>query len=265
MWPVIQAVKELGGSGTIQALLGKVVELEKIPEAVQRVPSTQRRTKLAYHLAWALTKLKKWGALDNDSRSRGVWAINAKGGTLTKDQAQLIPHELAAQYDHENSETQAKPEEGGPALESDVWKDQLLNLLVTNMKPEAFERLAGRILREYGFTDIEVTGKTGDGGIDGVGVLRLDQKLMSVPVCFQCKRYKGSVSAHDVRDFRGALSTRGDRGFFLTTGTFTHEATTEAAKNPTIDLIDGDRLCDLLKQHELGIKILVDSPWFDTI
>jgi restriction system protein len=99
-----------------------------------------------------------------------------------------------------------------------------------------------------------------------VGVLRLDQKLMSVRVCFQCKKYKGSVSAHDVRDFRGALSTRGgDRGLFLTTGTFTHEAKAEAAKAPAIDLIDGDRLCGLLKQHELGVKILVDRQWLGSI
>jgi restriction system protein len=69
------------------------------------------------------------------------------------------------------------------------------------LKPDAFERLAQRILREAGFTKVQVTGKSGDGGIDGIGILRVN--LVSFVVLFQCKRYKNSVGSGSVRDFRG--------------------------------------------------------------
>jgi len=59
-----------------------------------------------------------------------------------------------------------------------------------------------------------------------------------------------------VRDFRGAMMGRGDKGLLITTGTFTADAQREATRDgaPPIDLIDGDALCELLKQYELGVK-----------
>ena len=122
------------------------------------------------------------------------------------------------------------------------------------MPPDAFERLTQRLLREAGFRDVEVLGKTGDGGIDGVGVYRLS--LVSFPIYFQCKRYKGSVSAGTVRDFRGAMAGRGEKGLLVTTGTFTRSAREESSRDgaPPVELIDGDDLCDLLREYELGIR-----------
>ncbi len=133
------------------------------------------------------------------------------------------------------------------------WKEQLLGLLL-ELPPDRFEHLARRLLRETGFVSAKVTGRTGDGGIDGVGIYRLS--LVSFPVFFQCKRYRGSVRAGAVRDFRGAMAGRGDRGILITTGSFTAEAKQEATRDgaPPIDLIDGDRLCDLLKEQELGVQ-----------
>ena len=150
------------------------------------------------------------------------------------------------------------------------WKDQLLGLLRT-LRPDAFERLAQRLLREAGFLKVEVTGRSGDGGIDGVGVLRVN--LLSFQVLFQCKRYQGSVGAGAIRDFRGAMVGRSDKGLLITTGTFTPDAKREATRDgaPAIDLIDGDGLCDLLKQLRLGVhtemveKIAVERPWFDDL
>lgn len=126
-----------------------------------------------------------------------------------------------------------------------------------DMTPDGFERLAQRLLRAAGFTNTTVTGSSGDGGIDGLGVYRLS--LVSFPVFFQCKRYRGSVGPDKVRDFRGAMSGRGDKGLLITTGTFTSEARREATRDgaPPIDLIDGGDLCDLLKQHGLGISTRV--------
>jgi restriction system protein len=116
-----------------------------------------------------------------------------------------------------------------------------------------------------------VTGRSGDGGIDGLGVYRVS--LVSFPVFFQCKRYRGSVGAGAVRDFRGAMSGRGDKGLLITTGTFSAEAQREATRDgaPPIDLIDGERLCDLLREHSIGVRttrrqiedVALDQSYFE--
>jgi len=123
------------------------------------------------------------------------------------------------------------------------------------MPPDAFERLTQRLLRESGFVRVEVTGKSGDGGIDGSGVLRMN--LISFHVLFQCKRYAGSVSSPSVRDFRGAMQGRVDKGLIITTGNFTADARKEATRDgaPAIDLIDGEALCQLLKERSLGVRV----------
>ena len=139
------------------------------------------------------------------------------------------------------------------------------------MAPAAFERLAQRLLREAGFVKVEVTGRSGDGGIDGVGVLRLN--LLSFIILFQCKRYVGTVGAGAVRDFRGAMVGRSDKGLMITTGTFSADARKEATRDgaPAIDLIDGDQLCSLLKDLRLGValeiveQIRIDPAWFAQI
>ena len=139
------------------------------------------------------------------------------------------------------------------------------------MKPDAFERLAQRILREAGFVKVEVTGRSGDGGIDGIGVLRVN--LLSFQVLFQCKRYQGSVGSGAVRDFRGAMVGRSDKGLIITTGTFSGDAKKEATRDgaPPIELIEGDSLCDLLKSLKLGVatemveRIIVDADWLSRV
>lgn len=191
MWPALKAMKALGGSATHEELLGRLVEIERIPETVQNVMHTERLTKLSYNLFWAKTYLGKHGALENPSH--GLWAITAKGKVLTEEEVKRIPAEVRKHYKKRHEAT------AGTAEASDVsddeiknWKDDLLDVLV-GMKSDAFERLAQRVLRESGFVKVEVTGRSGDGGIDGVGVLRL--ALLSFQVYFQCKKYKGSVSS----------------------------------------------------------------------
>src|SRR5207245_7557560 len=152
------------------------------------------------------------------------------------------------------------------------WKEQLLDQMMA-MAPAAFERLARRLLREADFDSVNVTGQSGDGGIDGLGVYRLG--LVSFPIFFQCKRYRGSVGPGAVRDFRGAMAGRGDKGLLITTGSFTTEAKTEAHRDgaPPIDLIDGDQLCELLKQYRLGLgvdtveteQVRINAEWFGEV
>jgi restriction system protein len=270
LWPALKAMKALGGSSTNDELLDKVIELEHFPDAVQNVMHTERLTKLGYRLAWARTYLGKAGALENPSH--GVWAITEKGNALTSKEVEQIPAEVRKLYRAEKGEKHKDLQEAedlSPELKD--WKDELLAVLTSQLKPDAFERLAQRILRESGFVKVEVTGRSGDGGIDGVGVLRL--ALLSFQVYFQCKKYKGSVSPGAIRDFRGAMVGRTDKGLFITTGTFTAEAKKEATRDgaPAIDLIDGDSLCDLLKNLKLGVttqmveEVSIDPSWFAKI
>lgn len=149
------------------------------------------------------------------------------------------------------------------------WREQVHQILIEQMSPDGFERLTQRLLRESGFVHVEVTGRTGDGGIDGRGIARVNG-LMSFHVAFQCKKYKGAVSASKIRDFRGATVGRADRGLFITTGSFTKFAIEEANRDGAspIDLVDGDQLVSKLKELSLGVKtemieeVTVDSEWF---
>src|SRR5205823_8842550 len=109
-----------------------------------------------------------------------------------------------------------------------------------------------RVLRETGFTQVEVTGRSGDGGIDGKGIAKING-ILSFRVVFQCKRYRGSVGASEIRDFRGAMQGRADKGLFITTGYFTRDAIKEATRDgaTAIDLVDGEKLVEKLR--ELGL------------
>lgn len=148
----------------------------------------------------------------------------------------------------------------------------MLNTIIENVSPAGFERLVQRFLREKGFTQVEITGRTGDGGIDGTGIARING-ILSFYIIFQCKKYQGSVSANQVRDFRGAMVGRTDKGLIITTGTFTRDAVKEATRDgaPTIDLIDGERFAEKLKELGLGInielieKVTIDEEWYKAV
>lgn len=253
-WPTLCAVRENGDSGTIQEIDERVIERERFPMEVQAVlHGDGPRTELEYRLAWARTDLKHLGLLDNSSR--GVWSTTETGRGVTEKQVASLQAAYAARRREARRARQRSEADNEDLPDDDErWKERLLDVLLA-LSPEDFERLARRLLREAGFISATVTGKSGDGGIDGIGVYRLS--LVSFPVFFQCKRYTGSVGAGAVRDFRGAMSGRGDKGLLITTGTFTREARDEATRDgaPPIDLIDGDRLCDLLKDYEMGVKI----------
>ena len=121
--------------------------------------------------------------------------------------------------------------------------------------PSGFERFCQRLLRESGFQHVTVTGKSNDGGIDGIGILQVNP-LVSFKVLFQCKKYAGTVTPSQVRDFRGAMMGRADKGIILTTGSFTSEAQREALRDgvPPIELVDGERLVGMLEELELGLS-----------
>jgi restriction system protein len=282
MLPTLRAVRDLGGSASIEEIQDKLSET---------MGFTQQQLDAAYpksgaliapdRMSWARSHLKIAGMLE--SGGKGIWVLTDLG----RDAADLTPAQLKAEVkklsaDH-HAQVVAKRnaarssgvggEEGGePAEDETQWSDMLLAKL-KSISPAAFERLSQRLLRESGFVRVEVTGKSGDGGIDGTGVLRVN--LLSFQVLFQCKRYQGSCGPGIVRDFRGAMQGRADKGLIITTGTFTAEARKEATRDgaPAIDLIDGTALADLLKSLKLGVRVeqvlservSIDEAFFDEI
>ena len=279
MLVTVEALKELGGSATIQELDEKVIELEGVSEDEQALAMSghKNRMRVNYYLAWARTYLKRGDALANSAR--GVWSLTGNGAVISTMKETRAIYDRVTLEERERARAKRKaakaektvidqPEE--ESLEEADWKSSLLAVLGA-MSPEAFERLSQRLLREAGFTRVDVRGKSGDGGIDGVGVLRVN--LVSFQIYFQCKRWKGSVGAKEIREFRGALQGGADKGLFITTGHFTSQASDEATRAGAIaiDLIDGDRLCNLLKENHLGVetemieRVRIESDWFEGI
>lgn len=279
MNPLLDALLALGGSGSIDEIYEKVLELENIDEEISSIPHNQEKsnqTEVAYRLAWARTYLKKYRFLENSSR--GVWALTK----LAKEQKHVDPQAVVKEVrdaDKSTSKQKTKKEKkdqieliDSDTPETQSWKEELYHLLTKEITPDAFERLTQRLLRESGFVQVEVTGRTGDGGIDGKGIARI-HGFMSFHVIFQCKKYQGSVSAGDIRDFRGAMVGRADKGLFITTGTFTSAAVKEATRDgaPPIDLVDGEQLAEKLKELQLGLntemieKVTIDKEWFTNL
>lgn len=267
MNPTLQALRELGGSATIEEIVYKVSEIMKLSDeelSIIHNPEQSSRTEMEYRLAWTRSYLKGYGLLENSKR--GVWALTTKGR-----QTETVKPKEISRFVREQKK-QAKKVKGNNDEIADelTWREELLRTML-KIEPDAFERLAQRLLRESGFIQVEVTGRSGDGGIDGKGIMRLGG-LLSFHVIFQCKRYQGSVSSSQVRDFRGAMVGRADKGLLITTGTFTKDATREATRDgaPAIDLIDGDMLVDQLKQLGLGVtteiatveKVTIEHDWF---
>ncbi len=270
--PTIQALQILGGSATTEEIFEKVIQILNLPDKVlETLHGSTSQTEVEYRLAWSRTYLKKYGLLQNSSR--GVWSLVETSINLDNLQAR----EIVKVVKNSHKKKSIKPDSADEAIESIetleelAWHQQLHQVLLA-LDPSAFERLAQRLLRESGFIQVQVMGKSGDGGIDGVGIARING-FLSFHVLFQCKRYQGSITAGQIRDFRGAMQGRTDKGLFITTGTFTRDAIKEATRDgaPPIDLIDGEQLVQRLKELSLGVKITmiesveIDENWFAKI
>jgi restriction system protein len=285
LYPTLLALDALGGSGRIGEINTWVIEHERFSEEVTSpIQGKGPQTVFEYRMAWARTILKQLGLIA--SGGRAVWIITEAGmqeiekpnprvslGELNRSRRQparvtresaVLPAVVSANL---GSEALFSFADFALELEEEAsWKPALLQTIMA-LSPRGFEHLTLRLLREHGIEDVEVTGGPSDGGIDGDGVMRLG--LLRFPVVFQCKRYAGGVGPSAVRDFRGAMQGRTDKGLLITTGRFTGEALAEARRpgaNP-IDLIDGDMLCQLMQEAGLGVrpvtKIVLNNAFFD--
>jgi len=273
--PTLTALHNLGGSGSVEEIEEQVATILNLTDEQVNEIHRGNTTKLTYRLAWARNYLKRYKLLENSSR--GVWALTKEGLKTKSVDKEVVKRKVVAEDRKERlSRDKSKKAEQIDEVENEEiqrlsWQEQIIEEL-QSIPPSSFERLCQRLLRELGFQNVEVTGQTNDGGIDGKGMLRLGG-VLSFHVIFQAKRYKGSVSPSIVRDFRGAMVGRADKGLIITTGTFTREAKREAQRDgaPPIDLMDGNDLAEKLKELKLGIdiefveKVNIKKEWFRTL
>jgi restriction system protein len=260
MVPTLKALAALGGSATVAEVDDRVAADMRLSQSqLDRAHEKSGGLIVATRMGWARSWMKSAGLVE--SGGFGVWVLTDLGREAADWSPARVKKATQDAYKSKFAKDQPAPvtlatdqPPDEPADEAGDWSDALLAVLRA-MDPSGFERLCQRLLRESGFVKVEVTGKSGDGGIDGVGVLRMN--LISFQVLFQCKRYAGSVGAGTVRDFRGAMQGRADKGLVITTGSFTAEARREATRDgaPAIDLIDGEALCDLLRERRLGVRV----------
>lgn len=280
--PTFIALKKLGGSGTNNEILNQVINDLNLPDEVADIThnGNVNQSELSYRLAWARTYLANYGAIQNSARS--VWSITPDFVSVDA----LDEKEIVAFVVKKNAEKRSRtaivttqealPEDDEPLNEDEEfpdeikpWKERLAGIL-QKMDPYGFERLTQRILRECGFSQVEVTKKSGDGGIDGTGKLKING-IFSFNVAFQCKRYSGVVGAPDIRNFRGSLTTNIEKGLFITTGTFSKAARDEACSpgKQQIDLLDGEEFINKLTEYEIGVHPVttyaIDEDFFNKI
>jgi restriction system protein len=268
--PILRALKELGGSGRPPEVVEVVARLKNLSDAERQEKLQSGSLRFDNQVAFARQYLVWGGYLD--ASKRGVWSLTEKGttgGGLSDAEALQL---FKVQHALHSSEKRGDDAEGDKGERVSLeplgsYKEMLLSIL-QNLPPNGFERLCQRLLRESGFERVHVTGRSGDGGIDGIGIVKVNS-FVTFKVLFQCKRYSGAVSSGQVRDFRGAMQGRTDKGIMLTTGAFTKDAQSEAVREgvPPIELVDGEQLVQLFEELELGLiprtTYEVDTAFFE--
>lgn len=273
--PVIDALNELGGSGRPAEVKDLIAEGLEISDEELGAQISSGASRFSKNVDWARFYLAKSGYID--ASMRGVWSLTEKGRTVNlshQDAFELfnIIHKQFSQERRKKRKDETSQleevDENDLLDEEDIDHRTALMNLMRSLPADGFERLCQRLLRESGFEKVAVTGKSGDGGLDGIGVLQMNP-FVSFKVLFQSKRYSGSVSVSQVRDFRGAMMGRADKGIIITTGTFTSDAKKEAVRDgvPPIELVDGEKLLDMFESLELGLKPRIaydiDDGFFD--
>ena len=255
--PILEVLHGSGGSGTASEIVDRSLEIAKVSEAEQEAVNKNGLSRVKNQVHWARQYLVWSGYLD--SSKRGVWSLTDKGTTVNLtafNSLEIFKEVQSTRAELKQDKKQSVPHVDEPIPSNSEIKDHRPALLdlIKSLSPGGFERLSQRLLRESGFQHVSVTGKSGDGGIDGIGTLQVNP-FVSFNVLFQCKRYQGAVTPAQVRDFRGAMMGRADKGLIITTGTFTLEAKKEARRDgvPPIELVDGDILVDMFEKLELGL------------
>lgn len=250
--PLIETLREIGGSGSSREVTDAVVEKMGISEKELSATLKNGASRIRNQVAWARQYCVSAGLID--SSKRGIWALTEAGFKRQLTENDVLQLVKSVQTSVTGKSTIPISGTTDEIKDSEPHETELLEVL-RSLTPSGFERICQRLLREAGFEQVVVTGKTNDGGIDGHGILKVNP-LVSFNVIFQCKRYKESVSSSQIRDFRGAMDGRADKAIFITTGRFTQDAKKEARRDGAtpIELVDGEMLVNMFEQLELGVK-----------
>jgi len=266
MIEVLEALRALGGSAKPREVSGWIANKLQLPADVLDATTRTGAPRFHNQVQWARQYLV-WGGLLDDGR-RGVWTLSPLGWHTRLDSASA--RALYQQVMQALRETKAGPTStsgdivdattptGDDPTEATVpaeTGERDLLAVLKALPPRGFELICGRLLREHGFEDVQITRLSRDGGIDGYGLLRLSP-FVSLRVAFQAKRYQNVVSRREVGEFRNALLGRAEKGVFITTGRFTVDAETEASRDGVvpIELIDGEQLVELFRDKLIGLK-----------
>lgn len=254
--PLVEVLRNSGGSGSTADVIDQVIDHMKIPDEEVEQTISSGASRVRNRIQWARMYLVKADLMD--SSQRGIWKLTEKGyeADLLDDSVYSMFKKVQSTFKQEKKEKagESLDSEDDILVEDEAHGETLLNIL-KNLTPDGFEKICKRLLSEVGIHDVQVTGGAGDQGIDGTGVIKVNE-VVGFNVIFQCKRYKDSVVPHHVRDFRGTMQGRADKGIIITTGRFTAEARREAVRDgvPPIELIDGERLVSLFEKYKLGLK-----------
>ena len=254
--PLVEVLRNIGGSGTTADVIDQVIEYMKIPEGEVAKTIASGVSRVRNQIEWARMYLVKADLMD--SSQRGVWKLTEKGyeAVLSDDSIYEIFKKVQkiSQKTKEPKNQEELTEIDETIVDDEAHGETILSIL-KNLSSGGFEKLCKRLLTEIGVHDVQITGGTGDQGIDGTGVVKVND-VVGFNIIFQCKRYRDAVAPHHVRDFRGTMQGRADKGIIITTGRFTAEAKKESVRDgvPPIELIDGERLVTLFEKYKLGLK-----------
>jgi restriction system protein len=254
--PVLISLQANGGAGDSSNIIEQVIDKLGITEAELEETTSNGQSRIRNQIQWARFYLFKAGLIDNTQR--GIWRLTNEGLDKKLDE-EGVYNLFKTVQDNVKKTPSSKPQKTEPKYENTPTEDEEHSVglisIIQNLSASGFEKLCKRLLTEIGINEISITGGSGDQGIDGKGIVKLND-VVSLNIVFQCKRYKETVSPHHVRDFRGAMQGRGEKGLIITTGRFTKEAKIEANRDGVtpIELIDGDRLVELFEKYHLGLK-----------
>lgn len=258
--PIVETLKDMGGAGVTSDVIDRVIEKLQIPEKEVEKTIASGGSRVRNRIQWARLYLTKAGLLD--SKIRGTWKLTDKGwnSVLSEKEVEALFKMVQSTFSHVPAEENKNKKISSKNIEEDISTEeeehsQKLLEIIHKLSATGFERICKRLLIECGFQNVQVTGKSGDNGIDGIGLLEIND-LVSFKILFQCKRYKDSVGPGAIRDFRGAMQGRADKGIILTTGRFTKDAKLESIRDgvPPIELVDGEKLVEMFEKYELGLK-----------
>ena len=256
--PVLHTLQANGGAGNSSNIIEQLIESLGVTDSELEETTSNGQSRVRNQIQWARFYLFKAGLIDN--AQRGIWRLTNEGLEKLLSDDDVYSLFKRVQESVKKSPIIA-PKKINLKFEETLTEEEehslgLLNL-IKSLPANGFEKLCKRLLTEVGINDIIITGSSGDQGVDGKGIVKLND-VVSLNIVFQCKKYKETVSPHHVRDFRGAMQGRGEKGLMITTGRFTKEAKNEATREgvPPIELIDGDRLVELFEKHNhhLGLK-----------